>query len=76
MIDYDRNGKPGERVTISLDDGLFRCFLCGDYFHLNELREISQHVNGMVLLHHVCKRCDALEEGDTVIIDPKEGETK
>ena len=69
-IDYDAHGKAGDRIAL-VTDGLFRCRMCGDFFHSHEVWEIHEFHNGMTFISHICKRCDGAEHNYT---DPKEGE--
>ena len=69
-IDYDAQGKAGERVKL-VSDGLFRCRQCGDYFREDEVMEIREYVDGMVLFSHECIPCKREQDYGA---HPKEGE--
>ena len=71
-IDYDAQGKAGERVKL-VSDGLFRCRQCGDYFREDEVMEIREYVDGMVLFSHECIPCKREQDYGA---HPKDVETK
>jgi len=68
-IDYDAQGKAGERIALATD-GLFRCRICGYDFHEDEVMENREYVDGMVLLSHDCISCKHKENYG---VHPKEG---